>query len=96
MARSQSQCIAQCLIDSFHSRHPPDGPSDKLQFYRSQVVGHDYGIGFQAGLESEWVLQQDRDPTGMSGAGQIAADHGNDYLRESGVEFLGLDHQNRP
>jgi hypothetical protein len=72
MPPSESQCIAQCLIDSFHSRYPPDGPSDKLQFYRPQVVGHDYRIGFQAGLESERVLQQDRDPAGMSGAGQIA------------------------
>ncbi len=72
-ACSQSQCIAQCLIDSFHSRYPPDGPSDKLQFYRPQVVGHDYRIGFQAGLGSERVLHQNRDTTGMSGAGQIAS-----------------------
>ncbi len=58
-------------------------------------VGHDYGIGFQAGLESEWVLQQDSDTTRMSGARHVAAHHGYNDLRESNVEVLSLNHQDR-
>jgi hypothetical protein len=92
---SCSQCVSQRHIDLLHCQRADDSV-DCRKGHRSEVVGHHDRVRKQTGSPARGRIDSHEDTTRVAGTKQSATDHGDDDLRQSGIEMIRLHDERRP